>query len=48
VNRAPATEPVLRLLLADDHEMVRVAIRHALTALAPSIELDLALVATDR
>lgn len=38
MNRAPSTHPVLRLLLADDHEMVRVAIRHALSALAPSIE----------
>jgi DNA-binding NarL/FixJ family response regulator len=28
----------LRLLLADDHEMVRVALRHALAALAPEIE----------
>ena len=38
MNRAPSTDPVLRLLLADDHEMVRVAIRHALSALAPTIE----------
>ena len=36
MNRARTTD--LRLLLADDHEMVRVAIRHALAALAPSIE----------
>lgn len=28
----------LRVLLADDHEMVRVAIRHALAPLAPTIE----------
>jgi DNA-binding NarL/FixJ family response regulator len=38
MHRVPATDPVLRLLLADDHEMVRVAIRHALSTLAPSIE----------
>lgn len=38
MNRTSATDPVLRLLLADDHEMVRVAIRHALSALSPSIE----------
>lgn len=36
MNRATAR--TLRLLLADDHEMVRVAMRHALSALAPDIE----------
>ncbi|MGB2818632.1 MAG: response regulator transcription factor [Burkholderiaceae bacterium] len=38
MNHASKTHSILRLLLADDHEMVRVAIRHALSALAPSIE----------
>ena len=35
---AAATPRTLRLLLADDHEMVRVALRHALSPLAPAIE----------
>lgn len=33
-----AAHRALRLLLADDHEMVRVAMRHALSPLAPSID----------
>lgn len=38
MNRAAVPPRVLRLLLADDHEMVRVAMRHALSALATEIE----------
>jgi DNA-binding NarL/FixJ family response regulator len=34
---APAQRP-LRMLLADDHEVVRVAVRHTLSSLAPSID----------
>lgn len=35
----PAAAPqALRVLLADDHEMVRIALRHTLSSLGPSIE----------
>jgi DNA-binding NarL/FixJ family response regulator len=35
---APTAAPALRLLLADDHELVRVAMRSALAPLAPTID----------